>query len=55
MQLLPAMDNILYNVQRQGKFSFYVRHLHLRFSQAGSNQTLADDFRESMSQPGFRR
>ena len=24
MQLLPALDNILYNVQRQGKISFYV-------------------------------
>ncbi len=22
--MLPAMDNILYNVQRQGKISFYV-------------------------------
>lgn len=25
MQLLPNLDNILYNVQRQGKISFYVR------------------------------
>ena len=24
MQLLPTLDNILYNVQRQGKISFYV-------------------------------
>ncbi|KXN81781.1 2-oxoisovalerate dehydrogenase subunit alpha, mitochondrial [Leucoagaricus sp. SymC.cos] len=24
MQLLPALDNVLYNVQRQGKISFYV-------------------------------
>lgn len=28
MQLLPMMDNILYNVQRQGKISFYVRYFH---------------------------
>lgn len=27
MQLLPTLDNILYNVQRQGKISFYVRAL----------------------------
>jgi hypothetical protein len=25
MQLLPVLDNLLYNVQRQGKISFYVR------------------------------
>ena len=25
MSVLPIMDNILYNVQRQGKISFYVR------------------------------
>ncbi|KAG7088194.1 hypothetical protein E1B28_012211 [Marasmius oreades] len=24
MQLLPALDTVLYNVQRQGKISFYV-------------------------------
>lgn len=24
MQLLPTLDNLLYNVQRQGKISFYV-------------------------------
>lgn len=24
MQLLPTLDNVLYNVQRQGKISFYV-------------------------------
>src|ERR1700722_9870057 len=24
MQLLPTLDNILYNLQRQGKFSFYM-------------------------------
>ena len=24
MQLLPALDNVLYNIQRQGKISFYV-------------------------------
>jgi hypothetical protein len=35
MQLLPTLDNILYNVQRQGKISFYVRG-HDAF------QTLAD-------------
>jgi len=27
MMLLPALDNLLYNVQRQGKISFYVRRL----------------------------
>lgn len=27
MSTLPVMDNILYNVQRQGKISFYVRTL----------------------------
>lgn len=26
--LLPTMDNVLYNVQRQGKISFYVRVHH---------------------------
>lgn len=25
MVLLPTMDNLLYNIQRQGKISFYVR------------------------------
>ena len=25
MVLLPIMDNLLYNIQRQGKISFYVR------------------------------
>lgn len=25
MALLPIMDNLLYNIQRQGKISFYVR------------------------------
>jgi hypothetical protein len=36
MVLLPIMDNLLYNIQRQGKISFYVRvfpsipHLILR-------------------------
>lgn len=25
MQLLPTLDNVLYNIQRQGKISFYVR------------------------------
>ncbi len=24
MQLLPTLDTVLYNVQRQGKISFYV-------------------------------
>lgn len=24
MQLLPALDTVLYNIQRQGKISFYV-------------------------------
>jgi len=24
MQMLPTLDNVLYNVQRQGKISFYV-------------------------------
>ncbi len=24
MALLPVMDNLLYNIQRQGKISFYV-------------------------------
>jgi hypothetical protein len=24
LDMLPAMDNLLYNVQRQGKISFYV-------------------------------
>lgn len=24
MMLLPTLDNVLYNVQRQGKISFYV-------------------------------
>ena len=28
MQLLPTLDNVLYNVQRQGKISFYVSFLH---------------------------
>lgn len=27
MQLLPTLDNILYNIQRQGKISFYVSTL----------------------------
>lgn len=35
MQLLPTLDNILYNVQRQGKISFYVR-AH------DASQTIAD-------------
>jgi len=39
MQLLPTMDNILYNVQRQGKVSFYVRHPHPLISPLGSNQS----------------
>ena len=27
MQLLPTLDTVLYNVQRQGKISFYVCHI----------------------------
>jgi hypothetical protein len=31
MVLLPTIDNILYNIQRQGKISFYVRTVNIRF------------------------
>lgn len=27
MQLLPTLDTVLYNVQRQGKISFYVCYI----------------------------
>jgi hypothetical protein len=30
MCLLPAIDNILYNIQRQGKISFYVSAMQAR-------------------------
>jgi len=29
MNLLPTLDNVLYNVQRQGKISFYVRRIYI--------------------------
>ncbi|KAJ4482312.1 thiamine diphosphate-binding protein [Lentinula aciculospora] len=42
MQLLPNLDNILYNVQRQGKISFYVRYGE-EATIIGSAAALADD------------
>ena len=31
MMLLPTLDNVLYNAQRQGKISFYVRLQYFKF------------------------
>ena len=43
MMMLPAMDNILYNVQRQGKISFYVCP-QLVLSETLALTALLDDF-----------
>ncbi|KAF8843314.1 hypothetical protein BDN67DRAFT_924733 [Paxillus ammoniavirescens] len=43
MQLLPTMDNILYNVQRQGKFSFYMTSYGEEATIIGSAAALAND------------
>jgi len=43
MQLLPTMDNILYNVQRQGKISFYMTSYGEEATIIGSAAALAND------------
>ncbi|OJA17210.1 hypothetical protein AZE42_00229 [Rhizopogon vesiculosus] len=43
MQLLPTLDNILYNVQRQGKISFYMTSYGEEAAVIGSAAALADD------------
>ncbi|KAF9013298.1 branched-chain alpha-keto acid dehydrogenase E1-alpha subunit [Cyathus striatus] len=43
MQLLPALDNILYNVQRQGKISFYMTAYGEEATIIGSAAALEDD------------
>ena len=43
MMLLPTLDNVLYNVQRQGKISFYVRQV---FILPTSSHLLLDDCRK---------
>ncbi|KAG2065302.1 branched-chain alpha-keto acid dehydrogenase E1-alpha subunit [Suillus decipiens] len=43
MQLLPTLDNILYNVQRQGKISFYMTSHGEEAAVIGSAAALADD------------
>ncbi|KAK7469076.1 hypothetical protein VKT23_003570 [Stygiomarasmius scandens] len=43
MQLLPNLDNILYNVQRQGKISFYMTAYGEEATIVGSAAALADD------------
>ncbi|KII90763.1 hypothetical protein PLICRDRAFT_39345 [Plicaturopsis crispa FD-325 SS-3] len=43
MQLLPALDNLLYNVQRQGKISFYITAYGEEATIFGSAAALAGD------------
>ncbi|KAF8645190.1 hypothetical protein AX16_008017 [Volvariella volvacea WC 439] len=43
MQLLPTMDNILYNVQRQGKISFYMTSYGEEATIIGSAAALEND------------
>ncbi|KAH7914284.1 thiamine diphosphate-binding protein [Hygrophoropsis aurantiaca] len=43
MQLLPTMDNVLYNVQRQGKISFYMTAYGEEATIIGSAAALAPD------------
>jgi 2-oxoisovalerate dehydrogenase E1 component alpha subunit len=43
MQLLPTMDNILYNVQRQGRISFYMTAYGEEATIIGSAAALAND------------
>jgi 2-oxoisovalerate dehydrogenase E1 component alpha subunit len=43
MQLLPNLDNVLYNVQRQGKISFYMTAYGEEATIIGSAAALADD------------
>ncbi|EGN98429.1 hypothetical protein SERLA73DRAFT_183432 [Serpula lacrymans var. lacrymans S7.3] len=43
MQLLPTLDNLLYNVQRQGKISFYVTSYGEEATIIGSAAALAPD------------
>ncbi|KIJ62617.1 hypothetical protein HYDPIDRAFT_30214 [Hydnomerulius pinastri MD-312] len=43
MQLLPTMDNILYNVQRQGKISFYMTAYGEEATIIGSAAALEND------------
>lgn len=43
MQLLPALDNVLYNVQRQGKISFYMTSHGEEATIIGSAAALAND------------
>jgi 2-oxoisovalerate dehydrogenase E1 component alpha subunit len=43
MQLLPTMDDILYNVQRQGKISFYMTSYGEEATIIGSAAALAND------------
>ncbi|KAF5369359.1 hypothetical protein D9758_002597 [Tetrapyrgos nigripes] len=43
MQLLPALDNVLYNVQRQGKISFYMTAYGEEATIIGSAAGLAND------------
>ncbi|KAG5646526.1 hypothetical protein DXG03_003293 [Asterophora parasitica] len=43
MQLLPTLDNILYNVQRQGKISFYMTSHGEEATIIGSAAGLAND------------
>ncbi|KAJ3573172.1 hypothetical protein NP233_g2597 [Leucocoprinus birnbaumii] len=43
MQLLPALDNVLYNVQRQGKISFYMTSHGEEATIIGSAAALANE------------
>ncbi|KAJ8080372.1 hypothetical protein PM082_017205 [Marasmius tenuissimus] len=43
MQLLPALDTVLYNVQRQGKISFYMTAFGEEATIIGSAAGLKDD------------
>ncbi|EKM79223.1 hypothetical protein AGABI1DRAFT_40547 [Agaricus bisporus var. burnettii JB137-S8] len=43
MMLLPAMDNVLYNIQRQGKISFYMTSHGEEATIIGSAASLASD------------
>ncbi|KIK69697.1 hypothetical protein GYMLUDRAFT_992499 [Collybiopsis luxurians FD-317 M1] len=43
MQLLPNLDNVLYNVQRQGKISFYMTAYGEEATIIGSAAALSDD------------
>ncbi|KAF5389286.1 hypothetical protein D9757_003404 [Collybiopsis confluens] len=43
MQLLPNLDNVLYNIQRQGKISFYMTSYGEEATIVGSAAALAND------------